>query len=76
MIKRAFCIALPAVALLFCGCEEFDLNAVTLGGSGKIITEKRVVHNFRQVELSGSGDLTISQGSTESLTVEDRKSVV
>ncbi len=70
MRKRLFCIAVPAVALLFCGCDEFDLDAVTLGGSGKIITEKRDVHGFRRVELSGSGNLTISQGNTESLTIE------
>lgn len=71
MMKRIFfCTVIPAVALLFSGCEGFDLNAVTLAGSGKIVSEKRDVHGFRQVELSGSGQLTISQGDAESLTIE------
>lgn len=72
MMKRIFCIALPAAAFFFCGCEGFDLalNAESLRGSGKVISEKRDVRGFRRVELAGSGELSIGQGNTESLSVE------
>lgn len=39
-------------------------------GSGKIITEPRTVSNFHQVTLAGVGDLNITEGDTESLTIE------
>jgi hypothetical protein len=39
-------------------------------GSGHIITENRSVSNFHAVKLSALGDLTITQGTTESLTVQ------
>jgi hypothetical protein len=72
MMKRIFCVVLPATALLLCGCEGIDLalNAETIRGSGKVISEKRDVHGFKQVELAGSGNLSITQGNTESLSVE------
>ena len=72
MMKRIVCIVFPAAALFFCACEGFDfaLNAITVRGSGNVISEKRDVRGFKQVELAGSGELTISQGDTESLTVE------
>lgn len=46
------------------------LNACTgIRGSGNMIVESRAVSNFDRVDLSG-GDLTITQGEAESLTVE------
>ena len=78
MMKRIFCLALPATALLFCGCEgiDFALNAETIRGSGRVISEKRDVHGFKRVELAGSGELSISQGSAESLTIEADDNIV
>ena len=43
------------------------LNAIA--GSGKIVTEPRNVSGFSTVSLSGSGQVLIEQGGTESLTV-------
>jgi hypothetical protein len=39
-------------------------------GSGNIVTESRPVTNFDKISLSGAGDLNITQGDTESLTIE------
>ena len=39
-------------------------------GSGHIITENRSVSNFHAVKLSALGNLTITQGATESLAVQ------
>jgi len=39
-------------------------------GSGKIITQDRTVSGFSRVELGGTGQVTITQGDQEALTVE------
>ena len=39
-------------------------------GSGNVISESRSVSNFSRVSLSGSGELIITQGGGESLTIE------
>ena len=58
-------------AWLAVGCSVFlsacMLNAIA--GSGKIATEPRTVSDFSAVSLSGSGQVLIEQGGTESLTV-------
>jgi hypothetical protein len=56
-------LALGLVFVTACG-----LNVTR--GSGKIVTETRPVSNFHRVELNGMGELNITQGDTESLTVE------
>jgi hypothetical protein len=53
----------------------FTLSACTLGGnttvsgSGQVKSEQRKVSSFNQVSFSGAGQLTITQGSSDSLTV-------
>jgi hypothetical protein len=42
----------------------------TIYGSGNVIAEERPVSNFNRVSLSGIGDVIITQGEEESLTVE------
>ena len=66
---RLVMIALAAVLLAGCG-------VTIVNGSGKVITESRKVSNFSAVSFSGLGDITISQGSTESLTVEAEDNVM
>jgi hypothetical protein len=39
-------------------------------GSGDLVTESRSVNNFDRVDLSGSGEVVITQSGEESLTVE------
>lgn len=42
----------------------------TIRGSGIVVTEPRAVNNIRAVELDTSGQLTITQGDREALTIE------
>jgi predicted small secreted protein len=39
-------------------------------GSGNVITEPREVSHFNRVSMGGSGELTITQGDEESLSIE------
>ncbi len=63
---------LPLVAVMLSGCEIGDavFNSEHIRGSGRVVQEKRDVHGFNQVRLSGVGSLEIRQGNQESLTVE------
>lgn len=58
-----------ALALSLSACAAIDVNIQTLTGSGVIVTEERNVSDFDKVVLAGSGDLTITQGDEESLTI-------
>lgn len=62
-------------AVLFGACSinvDLDLDR----GSGDIVTETREVSNFNRVELSGIGDVTVYQGSEESLEIEAENNVI
>jgi hypothetical protein len=63
-------ILLAAFQSVACGNITEAMNAERIRGSGKIVSEPRNVRGFSEVSLRGSGELTISQGNTESLTVE------
>ena len=58
-----FFVALVVLLLGACICPATR-------GSGKITTQSRDVSGFDQVSLGGSGELTITQGDEESLTIE------
>lgn len=45
-------------------------------GSEEVVTENRAVSNFDSISFSGSGDLVITQGDTEGLTVEAEKNLM
>jgi len=52
-------------AVLLCAC-----SISVIQGSGHILTENRTVSDFHAVKLSAFGNLTITQGTKESLTVQ------
>lgn len=60
---------LLAIGFIMVAVLLFSACAVARG-SGRVIIESREVSGFDRVELGGSGDLIITQGETESLTVE------
>jgi hypothetical protein len=60
--------ALLAVGLAACGFDSGPFGG--LQGSGNVKSESRDVHDFNRVELDGIGTLNITQGSSESLTVQ------
>jgi predicted small secreted protein len=59
------------IALLTSACE---INVTT--GSGKVITQNKAVSGFSSVTFAGVGELNITQGSTESLTIEGEDNVL
>ncbi len=70
-IRPAAALALAALtALAVAGCEVALGPETLVRGSGNLKTESREVHGFDRVELSGVGTLNLTEGSTESLTVQ------
>jgi hypothetical protein len=61
--------ALITVALLVTACS-------VTRGSGQLTTESRPVSGFTKVELSGTGELTIEQTGTESLTISAEDNIL
>ena len=69
MIARtAPAFGLLAVALSLAGCLTITPPG-TVRGSGNVRSESRDVHDFDRVEVSGAGSLTITQGTSEALTI-------
>ncbi len=68
-MKRTIFFTMMFATLLLTAC---------LGGrgSGDLITEEREVSDFDRVELAGEGELTITQGESESLTIEAEDNVI
>lgn len=55
-------------AVLAAGCTPPWENGIE--GSGIVVTETRAVSGFTGIELDGEGELIITQGDTEALTIE------
>jgi hypothetical protein len=74
MARRATWVILPLLALVSVGCADIDFPGAfereTVRGSGTVATEHRNVAGFQEVELAGTGELSIEQGTTESLTIQ------
>jgi hypothetical protein len=64
-------MALIAAGLLLCAC-----SMTIVRGSGRLVTEPREVRGFDRVALTGSGDVILTQGERESLTVETDDNVM
>ncbi len=67
MIRKRF--ALIFTLLLFILATSAS-GSKSIRGSGTLITESRSVSDFDHVVLSGTGNVVITQGGVESLTVE------
>jgi hypothetical protein len=75
--RYIFGLVLILGALLISGCEaafEVDVSEAAgrdvVRGSGHVVTEERTVADFDRVSLTGAGDVIITQGEAEALTVE------
>ena len=72
MKKQFFLVIMLILSLgLLSAC-----NFSVANGSGKVISQERQVSGFSRVSLSGIGQLIISQGSTESLTIDAEDNVL
>lgn len=68
-MKPSVLFSAAMVALSLAGCINVS-NWRTVEGSGQVVTENRPVSDFHQVALGGSGELTLTQGAEETLTIE------
>jgi len=69
---RLIFILLVSIAIL--AVTACDANIVR--GSGDLITETREVSNFDSIALSGSGEVVVTQGGSESLSIETDDNVM
>ena len=72
--KKALIFLLSLVVLLTITACNTGLRVIQ--GSGNVITETRQVSNFDMIELSGSGEVILTQGASESLTIETDDNVL
>jgi len=56
-------------AFALAGCS-FASGGKTVDGNGVVVSQTRAVSGFDKVSVSGPGELTVSQGSEESLVIE------
>lgn len=75
MMKKQGILNSLLIALLLTSCMPVLLPNKLLG-SGEVIHETRAVSNFHAVILADIGDLTITQGATEALTVTAEDNVM
>lgn len=61
---------LALLGLALSGCGVVNLGVGQLQGSGNVTTEPREVGAFTAIDISGVGEVVITQGDTDSLTVE------
>jgi len=72
MYYKRFLTLLPLFIVIF---ALSACNAV-IRGSGDLVTETRQVSNFDSIDLSGSGEVIITQGGSETLSIETDDNVM
>jgi hypothetical protein len=70
MKRHSMWLALMVVIVASLACAVPFVGSRTIKGSGNVVTEERDVSGFDRVALSGFGEVIITQGDKESLTVE------
>jgi len=74
IVRIALVVVLISIIVFFTISCKWSVGLVR--GSGNIVTEERDVSGFDRVQLSGIGDLIISQGDEESLTIEADDNII
>jgi hypothetical protein len=62
-------LTLSALLLSACGFKDLQFQE-PLTGSGRVITEQRSAGSIERIQMSGFGELVVSQGDAETLSVE------
>jgi hypothetical protein len=73
-IRIVFILALISILTIFAVSCKWTVGFVR--GSGNVVTEERDVSNFHKIHLSGIGNLIITQGEEESLTIEADDNII
>ena len=69
-------LLLLTVAAFFASGCLIVINGKSVQGSGKIITEKRVVSEFNKIHLEGSGNVVLTQGEKQSLIIKTDDNII
>jgi hypothetical protein len=69
-------VFLIAAILAGCGVGPFGVASSVVTGSGNVRTEDRQVSNFTALNLTGVGDVTITQGDSESFSIEAEDNLI
>jgi len=72
MKKQFFLVMVLILSLVLLNACNFAVAS----GSGKVVSQARQVSGFTRVSLSGTGQLIIAQGNTESLTIDAEDNVL
>jgi hypothetical protein len=75
MNRRVWVPVFFLLAFIFGACGV-NINLNVDRGSGNVITQTRSVGNFDKVVLNGIGDITVTQGNTESLQIEAEDNIL
>ena len=70
MKRHSMWLALMVLIAASLACAVPSVGIKTIKGSGNVVTEERDVSGFDRVALSAFGEVIITQGDEESLTVE------
>lgn len=76
---RKIIIVLALVTALFtaaCSVTVDGTSVAVVRGSGVVVTETRQVSGFNALTFAGLGEIVITQGPTESLTIEAEDNIV
>lgn len=76
MMSRFLFVFTSILCALVIGACGINVDLDIGQGSGKVVTESRPVNNFDKVSLSGAGDVTIIQGSSEQLEIEAEDNII
>ena len=68
-MKKPPFVLLVILLIVSVACDQ-------ISGSGNVITQERPVSGFNKIAMSGSGELIITQGSKEGLTVEAEDNIM
>ncbi len=69
-------LLVAALTLSACGINIHVGGNKVVSGSGNVVTQNIDVSGFDSIRLSGLGDLTITQGDKESLTIEAEDNIL
>jgi len=67
---------ISVIVILFSTSCVINTNSDSIRGSGNIVADARQVSNFSKVIVNVSGQMTIEQGASESLTLEADDNIV
>lgn len=71
MKQKTILICLGSLALMLAACDGLNNSTInSIEGSGNITTKVRTVSDFSRIQINLGADLVLTQGESESLTVE------